>query len=263
MRAMRASTTDNPVRPDAVFICAAGHSGSTLLDFLIGAHPAAMSLGEITQLPKNLALNTPCSCGARIRECPLWATVVDKLAAEPLFRHIRVDPYVLDLGLFEAGTVIDAKHQTAARRRWRRAVYAGAYARWRWGLLPLAPFSRPLLRGARNKWRLFDLLATLESRLLVVDSSKHYLEAAALYLAAPQRTRILLLVRDGRAVFYSGLKRGSDGLRHLPDGRIADIVVENSGESSEKSARCPMWVLWRLLPLIRWMAPRKPIRRTG
>lgn len=208
MRAMRASTTDNPVRPDAVFICAAGHSGSTLLDFLIGAHPAAMSLGEITQLPKNLALNTRCSCGAQIRECPLWATVVDKLAAEPLFRHIRVDPYVLDLGLFEAGTVIDAKHQTAARRLWRRAVYAGAYARWRWGLLPLAPLSRPLLRGARNKWRLFDLLATLESRLLVVDSSKHYLEAAALYLAAPQRTRILLLVRDGRAVFYSGLKRG-------------------------------------------------------
>jgi peptide/nickel transport system substrate-binding protein len=32
-----------------------------------------------------------------------------------------------------------------------------------------------------------------------------------------------------------GLKRGSDGLRHLPDGRIADIVVEDSGESSEKS----------------------------
>jgi peptide/nickel transport system substrate-binding protein len=32
-----------------------------------------------------------------------------------------------------------------------------------------------------------------------------------------------------------GLKRGSDGLRHLPDGRIADIVIENSGESSEKS----------------------------
>jgi peptide/nickel transport system substrate-binding protein len=32
-----------------------------------------------------------------------------------------------------------------------------------------------------------------------------------------------------------GLKRGSDGLRYLPDGRIADIVVENSGESSEKS----------------------------
>ncbi len=32
-----------------------------------------------------------------------------------------------------------------------------------------------------------------------------------------------------------GLKRGDDGLRHLSDGRPADIVVEDSGESSEKS----------------------------
>ncbi|HEX3863263.1 MAG TPA: ABC transporter substrate-binding protein [Stellaceae bacterium] len=32
-----------------------------------------------------------------------------------------------------------------------------------------------------------------------------------------------------------GLKRGSDGLRTLPDGRPLDIVVEDSGESVEKS----------------------------
>jgi hypothetical protein len=64
------------------------------------------------------------------------------------------------------------------------------------------------LRSARNKWLLFDVLARIESRLLIVDSSKHYMEAAALYLAGPRRTKIILLVRDGRAVFYSGLKRG-------------------------------------------------------
>ena len=32
-----------------------------------------------------------------------------------------------------------------------------------------------------------------------------------------------------------GLKLGSDGIRQLPDGRPADIVVEDSGESTEKS----------------------------
>ncbi|MGE5271189.1 MAG: ABC transporter substrate-binding protein [Thiohalocapsa sp.] len=32
-----------------------------------------------------------------------------------------------------------------------------------------------------------------------------------------------------------GLKRGDDGLRHLADGRPLDIVVEDSGESTEKS----------------------------
>jgi peptide/nickel transport system substrate-binding protein len=32
-----------------------------------------------------------------------------------------------------------------------------------------------------------------------------------------------------------GLKRGSDGMRHLRDGRPLDIVIEDSGESTEKS----------------------------
>ena len=32
-----------------------------------------------------------------------------------------------------------------------------------------------------------------------------------------------------------GLPRGSDGLRQLPDGRPLDVIVEDSGESSEKS----------------------------
>ncbi|MFI4948191.1 MAG: ABC transporter substrate-binding protein [Alphaproteobacteria bacterium] len=38
-----------------------------------------------------------------------------------------------------------------------------------------------------------------------------------------------------RTLDLIGLERGSDGLRHLPDGRPADIVVEDSGESTEKS----------------------------
>ena len=108
----------------------------------------------------------------------------------------------------QADTVVDARHQTVLRRAYRRVVYAGAYAHWRWWAPFLASFARPLDRGARNKWLLFETVANLESKLIVVDSSKHYLEAAALYRSAPRRTKVILLVRDGRAVFYSGLKRG-------------------------------------------------------
>src|SRR5439155_14752812 len=38
-----------------------------------------------------------------------------------------------------------------------------------------------------------------------------------------------------RTLDVMGLERGGDGLRHLPDGRPLDIVVEDSGESQEKS----------------------------
>jgi peptide/nickel transport system substrate-binding protein len=40
---------------------------------------------------------------------------------------------------------------------------------------------------------------------------------------------------SNRLLDQLGLKRGGDGLRQLPDGRPLDIVVENSGESGEKS----------------------------
>lgn len=201
-----ASTTKAPP-PRLVFVCGAGHTGSTLLDLLLGSHRAAVSLGEITQLPKNLALGTACSCGMPVGRCDFWAPLIAALAETEEFRGMSDDPYVLYLGLFEAGTVIDPNHQTLLRRLYRKAVYAGAYARWRWDVRALAAFTRPLARGARNKWRLFTLVAG-KSKTIVVDSSKHYLEAAALYVAAPQRTKVILLMRDGRAVFHSGLKRG-------------------------------------------------------
>lgn len=191
-----------------VFICSAGHSGSTLLDLLLGSHSAAISLGEITQLPKNLALNTACACGAPVRECPLWSAVVERLCGEPAFRELRRNPYALFLGLFEAGTVVDRNHQTALRRLYRRLVYAGAFAYWRWDARMLAGFTAPLRRGARNKLALFRIVAELQTRAVLVDSSKHYLEAVSLYRAAPDRTKVVLLVRDGRAVLHAGLKRG-------------------------------------------------------
>jgi peptide/nickel transport system substrate-binding protein len=43
------------------------------------------------------------------------------------------------------------------------------------------------------------------------------------------------LAQANRLLDEMGLKRGSDGLRLLPDGRPLDIVVEDSGESREKT----------------------------
>jgi hypothetical protein len=193
--------------PRAVFICSAGHSGSTLLTLLLGSHRNAIALGEITQMPKNLALNTLCGCGTPVRDCALWGDVVGRLARHEPFARIRERPYDLNLGFFEAGTVIDTRRQTPLRKLYRRLVYAAAYAHWRTGILP-SIVTAPLSAGARNKHELYRTVAAVSSKTLLIDSSKHYLEAVSLYRAAPQRTKVLLLVRDGRAVFYSSLKRG-------------------------------------------------------
>ena len=201
------SRTEAKPEPTAVYICSAGHSGSTLLTLLLGSHSHAIALGEITQMPKNLALNTPCSCGAQVLDCTLWGDVIGQLSRHESFARIRERPYDLNLGFFEAGTVIDRRRQTPLRKLYRRLVYAAAYTHWRTGLLPSA-LTAPMSVGARNKRALYRTVASVSSKVLLIDSSKHYLEAVSLYRAAPDRTKILLLVRDGRAVFYSGLKRG-------------------------------------------------------
>jgi hypothetical protein len=207
MAAVPMGTTGVSMDPTTVFICSAGHSGSTLLDLLLGSHRDAISLGEITQMPKNLALNTPCSCGAPVRECELWRDVIARLSRQERFAGILERPYDLYLGLFVAGTVIDRRHQTPLRKLYRRGVYAAAYAHWSSGVLPDV-VTTPLVAGARNKGEVYRAVASASSKSVLIDSSKHYLEGVALYRTAPERTKILLLARDGRAVFYSGLKRG-------------------------------------------------------
>jgi hypothetical protein len=194
--------------PTTLFVCSAGHSGSTLLDLLLGSHPAALSLGEITHLPKNVALNTECTCGAKVRDCGFWRPLLDRLATEPQFGDWRVDPYKMFLGFIDASNVIDRRHQTPLRRLYRRLVFGSAYASWRWGIAPLDPLTAPVRRAAANKQLFFRIVAESAGKSVLVDSSKHYIEAVSLYRIAPAHTRVLVLIRDGRAVFYSYLKRG-------------------------------------------------------
>lgn len=64
-----------------VYITSNGHSGSTLLDMLIGSHSACTTLGEIHMLTLNS--KGVCACGApSYRECRFWSDVGARLQAE-------------------------------------------------------------------------------------------------------------------------------------------------------------------------------------
>ena len=62
-----------------LFILCPGHSGSTLLDLLIGGHPDIISGGEFRTWDKQL--NRPCTCGAEtVWRCDFWQAVNTELA---------------------------------------------------------------------------------------------------------------------------------------------------------------------------------------
>lgn len=76
-----------------VFICSAGHSGSTLLDMMLGSHPRCESIGELVHLPMDMATNRTCTCGTPMRDCSLWPEVMRRMGVDPV-----ADPYALNLG---------------------------------------------------------------------------------------------------------------------------------------------------------------------
>jgi Sulfotransferase family len=66
-----------------IYIAGTSHSGSTLLDLMLNAHPAILAGGEMLKLNRQLKVkdprgNTyaPCACGApSLWQCPFWSRV--------------------------------------------------------------------------------------------------------------------------------------------------------------------------------------------
>ncbi|HEU0076850.1 MAG TPA: sulfotransferase [Longimicrobiaceae bacterium] len=163
-----------------IYIASDNRSGSTLLDQLLGGHPAAVSVGELRRLADFVRRDEPCTCGLPVRECPFWGPV---LAAEP-----EVETAALPRGA-------------------SRVAELGTQA-----LLLAAP--RPLLgraKGARARaegcWRVADRAAAEAGAGWVVDSSKTPEQLRMLSLARPDALRVIFLVRDGRGVALSKAQR--------------------------------------------------------
>jgi len=71
---------------------------------------------------------------------------------------------------------------------------------------------------------------------LAIEGQNTVLPQSPLYRSQYRNAAAAFDIEEAnRLLDQIGLKRGGDGMRSLPDGRPVDIVIENSGESSEKS----------------------------
>ena len=199
-----------------VYILSAGRSGSTLTSLILGSHPNAVSVGELFHLPKNLALNTACACGTPIRNCRFWQPVI-RTVSERLGLDIASDPYSLDLGFIGATNVFDTKHQT----KFYRAIWKARHALMRFQMQTGARIPRAVEQrfatGITNTLVVYDAIRRVSHSDVIVDSSKGYLRGIAMYQRHPDTTRLLLLSRDGRGRFFSGLRSGHSR-RSIVDG---------------------------------------------
>ena len=263
---------------ELVLIGSSSHSGSTLLDLMLGAHSNVSSAGEMNRLSL-FAEERLCTCGAPVARCAYWNRVLGRLAAglggaslhwsdchtdippnKPLASVAAPDGLAFvdggdvppefarmlsGLGLTmppgakmryggvrePKWAVLDSsgKYVVVLRReRGLLDIYPPVLA-WKkslrrfpslmdlavalgmnWSMHSLARFSREsaaLLQIAQNSWRVANAMAAVDGTRFVVDSSKTTVRLKLMYVQHPERTRVIWLIRDGRAVVASAMRR--------------------------------------------------------
>lgn len=77
------------MKQGVIFIASLSHSGSTLLNLLLGSHPRLVGLGEVdsvlqlSQEGLESEKGMPCSCGQRVASCEFWGPTFAALQQQP------------------------------------------------------------------------------------------------------------------------------------------------------------------------------------
>jgi hypothetical protein len=185
-------------RIKVVFIMGYGHSGSTLLDILLGSHDHITSVGEMVHYdPMSSVRHNLCACGEKHSQCPYWVEVS---------KHFK--SFVPDAKTFFP-TVLKKKFDN-----WRSLLC------WIRLLRRIKNPSQEYREYCRHLVALFNAISMSSNSSIIVDSSKSPCRAATLAgLNDAIDLRIIHLMRDGRGVCWSMMKR----IRYSNDIRFSKI----------------------------------------
>lgn len=163
-----------------LYVAADEHSGTDVLERLLGGIDGVVVLGEVAHLwHRGLASNEACGCGRPFHECDFWSSIGEKAFGgwdQVDLRH-----------------VLRLKAEVDRQRRLTRTV-----RRW-----PAAEQRRRIVEYSEYYRRIYDAAAELTGAELIVDSSRLAPTAAALSHNRHIDLRLLHLVRDSRAVVHS------------------------------------------------------------
>jgi Sulfotransferase family len=185
-----------------VFIISSGHSGSTLLSMILGAHPNIVAVSEISWFNQWVVSNRLCSCGLAVKSCPLWSAVLARIVSR---RAIDIQNFSNEFPI-DLSTAFD-RSRPGERVKHLLSIMGIRFmpvALWQ-KLRKLRVFAEAA-RRAGNAFELFDSLREVSGRSILVDSSKSVYRLLHLYLLRPDSVRAIYLTRDGRAVTNSLMK---------------------------------------------------------
>ncbi len=221
---------------DILYITGHGYSGSTLLTFLLDAHPQIATVGELGIAEQAKSQTTPeeylCSCRAPVRECGFWRRVSREMGE----RGIPFDVWDSDLDFRAKGGGIS---DVILRAVQRGPVLEAARSI---GVRAVPGARRELSRILSRIEALAEVVTGIKGSRIFLDSSKRPERAVFMRRIPSFDMRVLHLVRDGRAVSWSNMKNLGAGPEAAADSWVAD-------NRAAEQAR-------RYFPKDRWMTLR-------
>ncbi len=166
----------DPSRQRIVYIMGRGHSGSTVLDSLLGNGKDIESVGELVS--GILRDRGNCSCGEVLKDCQHW-TNIKKTFSESGFDWDT-----------DVGALVNQAHLTS----FVRTIFAGAKSPWTTNL------------AQRHSALMNAILSESSDKSILVDSSKEITRAFFL-LRAHSDAKVIHLVRNPEGVIASDLHR--------------------------------------------------------
>lgn len=209
-------TNDDPIK--VLYIAGWQRSGSTILANILGQIRGFFSTGELYYLWDFVwSRNVLCGCGRRIRECPVWTTVLEQAFG---------GPEGIDMAAMR-----ELGHRVGCTRGLPELVFPWSRRR----------VAARLADYLENLGRLYRAIAATTATRVVVDSSKWPSYGRVLEMVDGLDVRVVHLVRDPRAVAHSWLRR-----KALPDRDPPEELFRRPADSSLR------WNAWNVAAELYW-----------
>ncbi|WP_129597696.1 hypothetical protein [Methanohalophilus profundi] len=171
-----------------IYVMGAGHSGSTLLDIILGNHPEIQSCGELkyNNFLNKYQENCLCTCGQKSQTCQFCNQVIDTWKYRTGIKNIK-------------------SYQRLQKKYEDTKI----------------PFNLNWSKSEDFNQYLFYTLEFLKSlssssgKNIIVDSSKNPTRAFYLSLIPEIELILIHLIRDGRGVSYSIMKKNPDEKKRI------------------------------------------------
>jgi hypothetical protein len=162
-------------------------SGSTLLGLLLGTQPDITYLGEVRNVSKYLYNETACSCGSILSECRFWSKIVKELDGNTRLHRNSTVNYAFQLIIALFPNILASKVLAMFK--------------------PVSKTARKLLKIFQNISKIYEQSFLTSKTPVICDSSHRNLQAKIMWTRYHDSFKIIHLIRDGRGVTNSIIKR--------------------------------------------------------